>query len=47
VALRDEPTDTLAQSVPHNAAAEIGLALLDVAALIRPHPQVVAFLNDA
>ncbi|WP_433490367.1 rifamycin-inactivating phosphotransferase [Nocardia grenadensis] len=37
--------DTLAQSVPHNVTAEMGLALLDVADVIRPHPEVVAFLR--
>jgi pyruvate,water dikinase len=38
--------DTLAQSVPHNVTSEMGLALLDVADVIRPHPAVVAFLQD-
>jgi pyruvate,water dikinase len=38
--------DTLTQSVPHNVTAEMGLALLDVADAIRPHPEVVAFLED-
>jgi phosphoenolpyruvate synthase/pyruvate phosphate dikinase len=37
--------DTLTQSVPHNVTAEMGLALLDVADVIRPHPEVVAFLR--
>jgi pyruvate,water dikinase len=37
--------DTLAQSVPANVTAEMGLALLEVADVIRPHPQVVAFLQ--
>jgi rifampicin phosphotransferase len=37
--------DTLAQSVPHNVTSEMGLALLDVADVIRPHPDVVAFLE--
>jgi rifampicin phosphotransferase len=37
--------DTLAQSVPHNVTSEMGLALLDVADAIRPHPDVVAFLE--
>jgi len=36
--------DTLTQSVPHNVTSEMGLALLDVADVIRPHPEVVAFL---
>jgi rifampicin phosphotransferase len=38
--------DTLAQSVPHNVTSEMGLALLDVADVIRPHPDVVAFLQN-
>ncbi len=37
--------DTLTQSVPDNVTAEMGLALLDVADMIRPHPDVVAFLR--
>ena len=37
--------DTLAQSVPNNVTSEMGLALLDVADVIRPHPDVVAFLR--
>jgi rifampicin phosphotransferase len=37
--------DTLTQSVPHNVTAEMGLALLDVADVIRAHPDVVAFLQ--
>ena len=37
--------DTLTQSVPHNVTSEMGLALLDVADVIRPHPQVVDFLQ--
>ncbi len=37
--------DTLTQSVPHNVTSEMGLALLDVADVIRPHPNVVAFLQ--
>jgi pyruvate,water dikinase len=39
--------DTLTQSVPHNVTSEMGLALLDVADVIRPHPEVVAFLQEA
>src|SRR3954471_5086518 len=39
--------DTLSQSVPHNVTSEMGLALLDVADVIRPHPDVVAFLQHA
>jgi pyruvate,water dikinase len=38
--------DTLTQSVPHNVTSEMGLALLDVADVIRPHPNVVAFLEN-
>src|SRR4029453_16338644 len=38
--------DTLTQSVPPNVTAERGLALLDVADVIRPHPEVVAFLRN-
>jgi rifampicin phosphotransferase len=37
--------DAIAQSVPHNVTSEMGLALLDVADVIRPHPDVVAFLQ--
>jgi pyruvate,water dikinase len=37
--------DTLTQSVPNNVTSEMGLALLDVADVIRPHPEVVAFLQ--
>lgn len=39
--------DTLAQSVPNNVTSEMGLALLDVADEIRPHPRVVEFLQHA
>ncbi len=38
--------DTLTQSVPYNVTSEMGLTLLDVADVIRPHPEVVAFLRD-
>ncbi|MDA0180360.1 phosphoenolpyruvate synthase [Solirubrobacter phytolaccae] len=38
--------DTLTLSVPGNVTAEMGLALLDVADVIRPYPEVVAFLED-
>jgi rifampicin phosphotransferase len=37
--------DTLTQSVPDNVTSEMGLALLDVADVIRRHPQVVDFLE--
>ncbi len=35
--------DTLTQSAPHNVTSEMGLALLDVADVIRPHPDVDGF----
>ena len=38
--------DRLTQSVPHNITSEMGLALLDVADVIRPHPNVVEFLRN-
>jgi rifampicin phosphotransferase len=41
------PADTLSQSVPNNVTSEMGLALLDVADVIRPHPEVVAYLQHA
>ncbi len=37
--------DTLTLSVPHNVTSEMGLALLAVADVIRPHPHVVGFLQ--
>jgi pyruvate,water dikinase len=37
--------DVLTRSVPHDVTSEMGLALLDVADVIRPHPEVVAFLQ--
>jgi pyruvate,water dikinase len=37
--------DTLTQSVPHNVTSEMGLALLDLADVIRAHPAVIAFLE--
>jgi rifampicin phosphotransferase len=41
------PADTLTQSVPHNITSEMGLALLEVADVIRPHQEVVAFLRQS
>lgn len=38
--------DTLSQSVPNNITSEMGLALLDVADVIRPYPEVVAYLEQ-
>ncbi|MCP2342481.1 pyruvate,water dikinase [Actinomadura rupiterrae] len=37
--------DAIAQSVPHNVTSGMGLALLDVADVVRPHPDAVAFLQ--
>ncbi|MFE6176257.1 rifamycin-inactivating phosphotransferase [Streptomyces sp. NPDC056464] len=37
--------DTLTLSAPDNVTSEMGLALLDVADVIRPHPEVVTFLQ--
>ncbi|MDQ0757876.1 rifamycin-inactivating phosphotransferase [Streptomyces canus] len=37
--------DTLTLSAPGNVTSEMGLALLDVADAIRPHPEVVGFLE--
>ena len=36
--------DILSQSVPNNITSEMGLALMDVADVIRPYPEVVDFL---
>lgn len=38
--------DTLTLSAPDNVTSEMGLALLDVADVIRPQPEVVAFLQN-
>ncbi len=38
--------DTLSQSVPYNITSEMGLALLDVADAIRPHPEVIEYLQE-
>lgn len=38
--------DTLSQSVPNNITSEMGLALLDVADVIRPYPEVIDYLQD-
>jgi phosphoenolpyruvate synthase/pyruvate phosphate dikinase len=37
--------DTLSQSVPNNITSEMGLELLDVADVIRPHPEVIHYLQ--
>lgn len=39
--------DTLSQSVPNNVTSEMGLALLDVADVIRPHAEVIDYLQHA
>jgi len=39
--------DTLAQSLPDNVTSQMGLELLDVADVIRPLPEVVAYLQLA
>ncbi len=41
----DGAADTLTLSAPNNVTSEMGLALLDVADVIRPHPEAVAFLR--
>jgi rifampicin phosphotransferase len=37
--------DALSQSVPNNITSEMGLELLDVADVIRPHPEVINYLR--
>ena len=37
--------DVLSQSVPNNVTSEMGLALLDVADVIRPYPAIVDYLQ--
>ncbi len=37
--------DTLSQSAPNNITSEMGLALLDLADVIRPYPEVIACLE--
>jgi pyruvate,water dikinase len=39
--------DTISQSVPNNVTSEMGLALLDVADVIRPYPDIIAYLHQA
>ncbi|WP_147917458.1 rifamycin-inactivating phosphotransferase [Ruania zhangjianzhongii] len=41
----ESPADALTQSAANNVTSQMGLALLDVADVIRPHPEVVAFLR--
>jgi len=37
--------DIISQSAPNNITSEMGLALLDVADVIRPHPEVIEYLS--
>mgnify|MGYP005827765081 CR=1 FL=1 len=37
--------DTLSQSVPNNITSEMGLALMDVADVLRPYPEVIDLLR--
>jgi phosphoenolpyruvate synthase/pyruvate phosphate dikinase len=37
--------DSISQSVPNNITSEMGLALLDVADVIRPYPEVIDYLQ--
>jgi pyruvate,water dikinase len=41
----ENAADTLTLSAPGNVTSEMGLELLDVADVLRPHPEVVAFLR--
>ncbi|WP_098957006.1 rifamycin-inactivating phosphotransferase [Pseudonocardia sp. N23] len=41
----ENAADTLTRSVPHNITSEMGLALLDVADVVRAHPAAVAHLR--
>ena len=38
--------DTISQSVPNNVTSEMGMALLDVADVIRPYPEIVEYLQQ-
>ncbi len=38
--------DTLSLSVPYNITSEMGLALIDVADVIRPYPEVITYLQQ-
>lgn len=40
------PADTLSQSAPNNITSEMGLALLDVADVIRPYPELINYLQE-
>jgi pyruvate,water dikinase len=39
--------DTISQSVPNNITSEMGLALLELADVIRPYPEVIDYLQHA
>ncbi len=39
--------DTLSRTAPHNITSEMGLALLDVADVVRTYPAVIAYLEQA
>ncbi|MFD1963906.1 pyruvate,water dikinase [Pseudonocardia antarctica] len=45
--LGERPSDVLTRSVPDNVTSQMGLALLDVADAVRPHPAAVALLREA
>ena len=45
MARRKNAADTLSQSVQNNITSEMGLALMDVADVIRPYPEVIAHLQ--
>ncbi|WP_238882915.1 phosphoenolpyruvate synthase [Clostridium sp. YIM B02551] len=38
--------DILSQSVPNNITSEMGLALMDVADVIRPYPEIINYLEN-
>ncbi|MBL4931599.1 phosphoenolpyruvate synthase [Clostridium paridis] len=38
--------DILSQSVPNNITSEMGLALMDVADVIRPYPEIINYLKN-
>jgi pyruvate,water dikinase len=38
--------DVISQSVPNNVTSEMGLALMDVADVIRPFPEIIQFLQN-
>ena len=43
--LGEKCRDTLSQSVQNNITSEMGLALMDVADVIRPYEEVIAYLQ--